>query len=262
MARPTHPYADLPFAALAHRGGALLPANLGRENTLAAFRVAYDLGYRCLETDARCSRDGQVVLFHDDETTRLTGQPGQIEQRSTAEIAALAVGGEAIPSLDELLEAFPDCRLNLDLKGPGTAQPVATVLARHQAFDRVLVNSFSPRRLSLFRSLTRGRAATGVSLPGIAWTRFVPLLPCLVNSPGAVLQIPRRQTVGPVVLTICQRSLITQAHAAGRAVHVWTVDDEATMTELIEAGVDGLITDRPDILKTVLETRGLWAGQP
>jgi len=258
MPAPPHPYDDLRFAALAHRGGRGLAANQDKENTVAAFRAAYDLGLSCLETDVRVTRDGVPCLFHDPATDRLTGEPGTIEGRTAEEVARLRVGGEPVARLDDLLEAFPDARLNIDLKGPGSAEPVARALVRHRAARRVLVNSFSPGRLSQFRALTGGHVATGVSVPGIAWTRFVPLLPTVLNSPGVVLQIPTTHVVAGFELTVCEPGLIARAHAAGRAVHVWTVDDAATMNRLIDAGVDGLITDRPDTLKEVLVARDLW----
>lgn len=258
MSLPHHPYDDLRFTALAHRGGSDLPANRGRENTIAAFRAATDLGYRCLETDVRSTRDGVPVLFHDDTTDRLTGQPGTIENRTADEVAALRVGGEPVPTLDDVIEAFPETRFNIDLKGVGSAEAVARSLARHRADRRVLVNSFSPARLSRFRALTRGHVATGVSVPGIVWTRLVPWLPRLLNSPGVILQIPADRRIGRVSLAVAQSGLITRAHAAGRLVHVWTIDDAETMNHLIDAGVDGLITDRPDTLKEVLVARGLW----
>jgi len=258
MSVPPHPYDDLRFTALAHRGGRGLPDNADRENTVAAFRAACDLGCRCLETDVRVTRDGVPVLFHDPTTDRLTGEPGTIEGRTAHDVARLRLGGEPVATLDDLLEAFPEARLNVDLKGPGSADAVARVLARHRAARRVLVNSFSPARLSRFRALTRGHVATGVSVPGIAWTRFVPLLPTVLNSPGVVLQIPVVQKVGAFELTVCQSDLIARAHAAGRGVHVWTVDGAETMNRLIDWGVDGIVTDRPDTLKEVLLARDLW----
>ncbi|MDR1807742.1 MAG: glycerophosphodiester phosphodiesterase [Propionibacteriaceae bacterium] len=260
MRSTPHPYADLPFVALAHRGGALLPGNEGRENTLAAFQRAADLGYLCLETDVRVTADGLLVAFHDDDTERLTGQPGTVEARLADAVAELRVGGQPIPTVDQLFETFPEKRFNIDLKGPGTDQALAWAIARHRAQDRVLVASFDQARLSSFRALTRGEVATAAAQPGIAWSRYVPLLPSHLSSPGQAFQVPLRHRLGPRQVTVFHPRLVAHAHATGRQVHVWTVDDAAEMNRLIDAGADGLITDRPDILKAVLHDRGLWEG--
>jgi len=254
------PYAGYRFVALAHRGGSLLPGNEGQENTLAAFARASQLGYTCLETDVRLTRDGVLVLFHDDTTDRLAGVPGTIEARTWAEVAELRVGGQPVPLLDDLFEAFPDHRFNIDLKGPGTADPLLTAIARHRAYDRVLVASFSHRRLAAFRRLSRGNVATGAARPGILWSRYLPALPHRLHSPGQAFQIPVKGRVGPLLLTGWHPRLVANAHAAGQAVHVWTIDDAATMNRLIDLGVDGIITDRPDILREVLLSRDLWEG--
>ncbi|MDR1450393.1 MAG: glycerophosphodiester phosphodiesterase [Propionibacteriaceae bacterium] len=251
------PYFSCRFHAMAHRGAHIGPT-AGQENTLAAFQAATDLGYRYIETDVQASRDGEAVLFHDDTLDRLTGTAGTVAERSAASLKGLKVAGQPIPTLDAALEEFPRARFNIDLKTFAAVEPLVRALARHKAGQRVLVDSFSQRRLSYFRTLTAGRVPTAAAPAGIAWTVFTPFLPALIASPGVALQIPLRQRLGPLDLTVFSARLVANAHRAGRVVHVWTVDDAATMESLIAAGADGIITDRPDILKQVLQRHDLW----
>jgi glycerophosphoryl diester phosphodiesterase len=243
---------------MAHRGGSLLESNLGRENTLHAFRAAAALGYHYIETDIQATRDGEIVIFHDQTLDRLTGASGTVFERTAADLTHLTVGGEPIPTLDQVLDEFPTIRFNIDLKAQGTVEPLIRILARHRAGQRVLVDSFSQQRLSRFRALTRGLIPTAVGPSGIAWAAFVPTLPQLLASPGVALQIPLDYPLGPAQATTFSPRTVTNAHRAGRVVHVWTIDDAATMDTVIDAGADGVMTDRPDILKAVLQRRGLW----
>ncbi|MDR1387812.1 MAG: glycerophosphodiester phosphodiesterase [Propionibacteriaceae bacterium] len=251
-------FLDQPFAAMAHRGGAGLPSNLGRENTLAAFRQAVDLGYRYIETDVRTSRDGRLVLFHDADLSRLTGQPGPVQGRSWAELSQLEVGGEPIASLDAALEEFPHTRFNIDLKSDSAVEPLIRLLARQRAGRRVLVTSFSPFRLSRFRRLGAGLATTGATPLGVAWTTFLPGLPGLCPGPATALQVPLSVAWGRRRIDVFGPNLVRNAHRGGQRVHVWTVDDPETMDQVIDAGADGIVTDRPDLLKQVLRRRGMW----
>jgi glycerophosphoryl diester phosphodiesterase len=245
---------------MAHRGAHYGPT-AGQENTMAAFRAAADLGYAYIETDIQATKDGQVVVFHDDTLDRLTGASGRVSDRSAADLARLRVGGQPIPTLDAVLEEFPDIRFNIDLKAFGVVDAAVRVLARHKAGDRVLVDSFSQRRLSRFRSLTGGRIPTAVAPVGLAWATFVPGLPRLLASPGVALQIPLTYPLGPVTATTFSPRTLANAHQAGRVVHVWTIDDPPLMEAIIDAGADGIMTDRPDLLKQVLQRRGLWEGR-
>ena len=160
-------------------------------------------------------------------------------------------GHEPIPLLSEVLERFPSVRLNLDIKADNGVLPAAQVLRKLDAIDRVCVSSFSQARVQRIRRELGERLATGFGQQEIARLRFAPFR---LNSPGACLQIP--EYYGRVrVLT---PGLLRRAHALGKQVHVWTVDDPATMNRLLDAGVDGLITDRTDLLRDVLIERGQW----
>ncbi|MFT4295782.1 MAG: glycerophosphodiester phosphodiesterase family protein [Micropruina sp.] len=250
---------DTRFAAMAHRGGFLTDADRPRENTLYAFRRAVEHGYRYLETDAHVSADGVLFSFHDDTLDRVTDAGGVPERLPWSVLRTVRVAGrDPIPSFDELFEALPEARFNIDLKVPGAIEPLVRTIDAHRAHDRVCVGSFSSARIRAFRALTGGRVATAAGPVGVAWQAYAALGRRIVHSPGVVLQIPARAWHDRVpVLT---RGLLRTAHAAGRAVHVWTVNDRTEMERLIDLGVDGLVSDRIDVLADVLAERGLWEG--
>lgn len=244
--------------AFAHRGGAYHPEIEGLENTLAAFEHAVTLGYRHLETDVHVTRDGVLLAFHDAVLDRVTDQRGAIAELTLAEVRTARVGGhQQVPTLVELLDAFPDVRFNIDLKARGAAAPLARLLDERGDQHRVLVGSFSPATLREFRRLTGGRVRTSAHPLEVVAFLLLPsgrLADRVTRGRVAALQIPHKR--GP--LTIASRRLVRKAHAAGKQVHVWTIDDPDEMRELLDRGVDGLMTDRTDLLKDVLAERGQW----
>lgn len=266
MDRPVtgYPYLDAVLEppgsviAMAHRGGALHPDLHGLENTRHAFEHAVALGYRYLETDVHATSDGHLVAFHDEVLDRVTDRDGALGALAAADVALARIGGEhVVPSMAELLEELPHCRFNIDLKSPAAVGPLVELLDRTGAHDRVCIGSFSFGRLRHFRRLTRGRVATSAAPAEVAAFLMLPLprLARLVTRGHvAALQVPHRRGPLPVVTA----GLVRRAHAAGAHVHVWTVDDPVEMEELLDLGVDGLITDRTDLLKDVLVRRGLW----
>lgn len=247
--------------AFAHRGGSYHPEIEGLENTMAAFRHAVGLGYAYLETDVHVTRDGVLLAFHDDVLDRVTDRTGNIAETSYADVQAALIGGrERVPTLAELFEAFPAARFNIDIKSAGSVPALADFISEHDAWDRVLVGSFSGRRLNLFRRLTAGRVATSAHPREVAAYVLSPsakLARLLTPGRPDALQIPHRRGR----LTVASRGLIRRAHANGVQVHVWTIDEQAEMIELLDRGVDGLITDRTDILSDVLRSRGQWEDE-
>jgi glycerophosphoryl diester phosphodiesterase len=243
--------------AFAHRGGAYHPEIEGLENTMAAFRHAVALGYQNLETDVHVTRDGVLLAFHDTVLDRVTDRVGAISATSYEEVQQALIGGrERVPTLAALFDAFPDARFNIDLKSDGAVTALAAFLDERAAWDRVVVGSFSIRRMRAFRRLTRGRVATSAHPLEVAAYVVVPsarLLRRLVGRPRA-LQVPHRRGR----LVVASPGLVRRAHANGLVVHVWTIDDPAEMHALLDRGVDGLMTDRTDILRDVLRSRGLW----
>lgn len=247
-----------PLIAMAHRGGAAHPDLIGLENTTYAFQHAVELGYRYLETDVHLTADGQLVAFHDDILDRVTDQTGPVASAGPARIAAARIGEtHPIPFLSDLLDEFAECRFNIDLKADGTPAVLVDLLDKLGAHDRVCVGSFSQHRIREFRARAAGRVATSASPAEVALFLTSPsgaIARRLTRGRVAALQVPHRRGALPVVT----RGLVRKAHDAGVQVHVWTVDDPDEMVELLDLGVDGLITDRTDLLKEVLVTRGLW----
>jgi glycerophosphoryl diester phosphodiesterase len=244
--------------AFAHRGGAYHPEIEGLENTLAAFRHAAALGYDYLETDAHVTRDGVLLAFHDEVLDRVTDRAGAIGDLDLAEIREARIGGrEQVPTLAELVEAFPEARFNIDLKSERAVDALADFIASRGLWDRVLVGAFSPRRIRRFRRLTDGRVPTAAHPVEILAFRLLPsarLAERLVGVDFDAFQVPHRRGR----LRVVTRGFVRRAHAAGAQVHVWTIDEPAEMEELLDRGVDGLFTDRTDLLKEVLVARGLW----
>lgn len=252
--------------AIAHRGGARHDELLGLENTLESFRHAVKLGYHYLETDVHATRDGVLLAFHDEVLDRVTDQVGRISELTASQIARSLIGGRhAVPTMSELLEELPDARFNIDIKSESATHPLVAMIDRHGAHDRVCVGSFSASRMATFRRLTDGQVATSATPVEVAALRAAPFAalvrrrdhgPGLRSGRGrpAVLQVPHRRGR----LTVVTPGLVHRAHAAGLHVHVWTVDEPQEMRELLDIGVDGLITDRTDLLRDVLVGRGQW----
>ncbi|MGW7687072.1 glycerophosphodiester phosphodiesterase [Kribbella sp. NPDC054772] len=238
--------------AMAHRGGARHPDIIGYENSLRAFQHAVDLGYTYVETDLHATSDGVVIAFHDHRLDRVTDRTGVIAELPWSEVSKARINGhEPIPRLDELLEHFPDIRFNLDIKAEGGLEPAAQVLTAANAIDRVCVSSFSQSRVRRIRKRLGPRLCTGY---GDRETALLRLLPFALPSNGACLQIPEHYGR----LHVLTPGLIKRAHSRGKQVHVWTVDDAPTIHRMLDAGVDGIITDRTDVLRDVLIERGQW----
>lgn len=252
-----HPYFGTPTPLpLAHRGGALYGPNLGIENSLAAFQNAADLGFRYMETDVHCSADGVLYAFHDDTLERLTGNPAAIANLNSADIDDVRLGGrEAIPRMQDLFETLPDVRFNIDIKADGALDATLALVRRLGAVDRVCFASFSHERLQKIRA-AMPEAASSFSPKEVARLKFGfgPLQAYGVARGGMCVQVPHRH--GPI--TVVTRRFIERAHRLGLQVHVWTIDDADEMRYLLDLGVDGLVSDRIDVLKDVLMARGLW----
>lgn len=246
------------FAAMAHRGGALLAENLGIENTIQAFGNAVDLGYEYLETDVHATSDGVLVAFHDANLARVTDTEAEIADLTFEELRELRVGERAvIPTLDELFETFGHCYFNLDLKADAAVELLVETIRRHHAEHRVCVGSFSSARLRRFRRRAP-QVPTSASPLGVVAS----LLGLIGRTPGQaprVFQVPLTHQLGPVTVRVVTPERVRAIHDAGRRIHVWTIDDPEVMHELIDWGVDGIITDRPDLLKGVLRDRGMWS---
>ncbi|XVQ07638.1 glycerophosphodiester phosphodiesterase [Spirillospora sp. CA-255316] len=252
-----HP-APIPFA---HRGGAG-----GRpENSMAAFQRAVDLGYRYLETDAHATADGVVVAFHDRTLDRVTDRRGTIARLPYSEVAKARIAGtEPIPRLEDVLGSWPEARVNIDLKDAPVIGPLAEVLQRTRAWNRVCITSFSTRRLAQMRA----------RLP-----MFTDQDVCMALGPRGVMALRAKSYGGPTAklvrlaatgvacaqvpyglgrLPFVTEAFIDQAHELGLKVHAWTVNDPAEMKRLLDLGIDGIMTDELLTLRRIMAARGLW----
>lgn len=258
---PEHAYFDGPPLALAHRGGAAYAPNRGIENSLRAFRTAVDLGYRYVETDVHATSDGQLVAFHDDRLERVTDGRGTLAELPWSVVRAARIDGrEPIPLLSELLEELPGTCINIDIKAAGGVEPLWETIRAHRAQGRVCVASFSDRRLGAFRRLAGPSVATAAGPRETAALRFGPAqLSAGRHFPARVLQIPVTHPLGPVSVRLVTRGLLDRAHSLGKQVHVWTIDDPVEMRRLLDLGVDGIVSDRIDVLRDVLVARGQWS---
>ncbi len=251
----------------AHRGG----AGDHPENTLAAFEASVALGYRYVETDVHTTRDGVVMAFHDDVLDRTTDRSGRIAELTVAEVEAADAGhtfspdggrshpwrgrGVRVPRLETILGSWPSLRVNIDPKRDASVEPLVRLLRRLDAFDRVCIGSFSDRRLERVRALSGNAVCTSMGPRAVAAVRFATWAGRRAPRSGAdCMQIPLRGYGVPLV----GAALLTGAHRAGLPVHVWTVDDRGLMDRLLDLGVDGLMTDRPVVLREALSARGAW----
>jgi glycerophosphoryl diester phosphodiesterase len=261
-----HPFLDQSGPiAFAHRGG----AGEAPENTLAAFEIAVTLGYRYLETDAHVTRDEVLVAFHDEHLDRVTDRTGAIAELGIAEVEAADAGyafspdcgssfpfrgrGIRVPRLEELLVRWPDVRINIDPKADACVGPLGVLLDRLRAWDRVCIGAFSDRRLRWIRVLGRGWACTSMGPRAVALARLAAASGVMPRLGADCIQVPIRR--GPV--PIVTRRFVEAAHGAGLPVHVWTIDDERTIEELLDLGVDGIMSNRLKLLGKVFARRGL-----
>jgi glycerophosphoryl diester phosphodiesterase len=276
--------------AFAHRGGAAHAP----ENSWRAFEHAVGLGYGYLETDVQATSDGVLIAFHDRTLNRITGQPGRVCRLTLRQIAGARIGGtDPIPVLEDVLAAWPDVRFNIDVKDAPAIAPLARVLRRTKAWDRVCVASFSASRLrATRRALDRPVCMAASPLGTVAVRLGRP-----PTSPGPRgphrYGFKRRSAAGPMAAAarwpgvpgavagrsatplaerlaradvrcvqvpapVATPSFIGRAHHLGLQVHAWTVNDRPTMEGLLDFGADGIMTDETMTLREVLIRRGQW----
>jgi glycerophosphoryl diester phosphodiesterase len=245
--------------AFAHRGG----SREAPENTWEAFRLAQGLGYRYIETDVHATSDGVVVTVHDPDLARTAERSGLVREMSWSDLSAVRLIGSAepVPRLDDVLAAWPDLRWNIDAKHESVVGPLIETIHRAGAIDRVCITSFNDRRLARIRRALGPKLCAGMGPAGGAALRLASVLPGAagrragraVAGYGAA-QVPVRQGRVPMV----DHRFVETAHALGIEVHIWTVDEESTMDSLLDLGVDGIMTDRPTVLRDTLVRRHSW----
>ena len=196
------------------------------------------------------TRDGVLVAFHDSNLKRTCGADVEISSVSTRELAAHLIDGkEPIPLLEELFEEFPDAMFNLDAKTDEAVEPLIAYLRRTNSLERVCIGSFSHRRLKTIRLALGSEVCTSASpLEVAAW------LGGLRPDGPSCLQIPLRQSF----LQLVTRRSVDRSKDIGLPVHVWTIDEPRQMQEIIDLGVDGIMTDKAHVLKSVAERNLIW----
>lgn len=245
----------------AHRGSCYL----WPENSVEAFQGAVGLGYRYLETDAHVTADGVVVAFHDHKLERLTNGAGKVSEWRWEDLRLLDAAyrfkpeegfprrgaGVGVPRFDELLSMFPDALFNVDLKESNVVEPLAAVVGSAGAEERVLAASFHDSRVARYRDASPGPVATsaGPREVGRVWLASRRGKP--MRTGADAVQVPERFGVFGVV----DARFVASVHESGKHVHVWTVNDTPTMHRLLDLGVDGIVTDRPDLLNEVVAAR-------
>lgn len=262
--RPGHPYFAGAPLLIAHRGGSALAP----ENTLIAFdRAVHWWGADLLELDVQPTRDGHAVVFHDSVVDRVTNGTGPVAAFQLTELRQLDAGfrftpdegrtfpfrgsGIGIPTLPEVLDAFPGTRINIEIKDPKVRPAVECAIRDARANGRVLIAAGRKAHRSGLNghsgpvSAAQEEIARFYLLHRLGLARF--------HRPAIdALQIPERYRG----LRLPTPRLVRDAHALNLPVHVWTVDEPEAMHRLLDAGVDGIVTDRPDRLARVLHARG------
>ena len=283
------PIAHRGFTYLVPDGAGGLRSN-GLENSMAAFQAAIDLGYEYVETDIHGSRDGVAVISHDHTLDRTTDHKGEINQLDWEQISQAKIcpfigpdqaaqtptkkgkltrattGTEPIPRLDDLLAAWPDLRVNIHLKSDDAAAPTAAVIEKFKAHDRVGLTSFSTPRRKHCESLLSKPVAAGagaaemLEITAGAHLHTPELIKLALRTVDCV-QIYVGDEAAAMHSAIVDSVMVRVMHQIGKFVHVWTPNDAAEMNRLLDLGVDGIITDRADILKQLLIGRGAWKAR-
>jgi glycerophosphoryl diester phosphodiesterase len=244
---------------IAHRGGGALAP----ENTLYAFRRAIDLGADVLELDVRGTADGKLVVMHDATLDRTTDGAGQVNEKTLEELKKLDAAyrwttdsgktyplretGITIPTLEEVFTAFPGMKFNIEPKqaAPSLVKPLCEIIRRHKMADKIVVGSFNQTVLDDFR---RECPEVATSASPYEVGKFLTLYKTGLQESYS----PRMQALQIPEYIDVTSEFIDAAHKRNLKVHVWTVNDPAEMQRLLDAGVDGIITDYPDRLLELL----------
>ena len=245
-----HPYLDSDGpVAIAHRGY----SSRYPENTMAAFQAAVDLGFGYVETDVQVTTDDVIVAFHDKTLNRVGRSEGAISEMDWSAVRNVEIGSERIPRLQEILDAWPELKVNIDPKHDRAVGPMLDVLRNANAWERVCVGSFSSRRLRTIRRAAGPRLCTSMGKGEVArlWLAGygTPVGPFAANC----AQVPPSHKGIKVVNSY----FIAAARKRSLPVHVWTINEKREMLRFLELGIDGIMTDCAEDLKDAFAERGL-----
>ena len=239
------------FYGFVHRGG----DEEKTENTLEAFQYSSDLGFVFMETDVQSTSDGRVVIFHDSDLKRVTGINKRVSDLTFKEIKEVnLINGGKIPSLEDTLSSFPSLRFNIDIKVDSAVDETIKIVKNHDALKRVCLASFSTKRLNRIRELTDSSLCSSMGQAEIVKLLLSSYGLKFKTSTGLCAQVPVSQFGIPIVT----KRFIKKIHDLNKLIHVWTVDETQEMYRLIDLGVDGLMTDKPTVLKKALVARNLF----
>ena len=215
------------------------------------------MGFQYLETDARLTSDGVVVAFHDPTLDRLTDRRGRVADLDWAEMSATRVHGiEPVPRLVDVLAAWESVRFNIDPKCDEVVEPLAEIVRDLGMVERVCLGSFKARRTARLGRILGPAACRSLGPGGVArlWLSSRGFPVPVAAGGAACVQVPAHVEGRALV----DDRFLEAAHRSGLQVHVWSVDDPRHMHHLLDLGVDGLMTDRPSVLRRVLQARGAW----
>jgi len=268
--RPSHPFLahDGPVVYAHRGGGAEAP-----ENSMAAFANAVGLGFRYLETDARLSADGVVFALHDDRLERVSNGAGPLRDLPASAVARLrlrnadgSLSDQPIPTLEEVVTAWPHVRWNIDAKDASTVGPLGDLLERVGLLERCCVGAFSDGRLAALRRRFGPELCTALGPREVLRVRAATFGAPAGPVAGRVAQVPVRVPLAPAALgrrwalPLTDRRFVAGCRRRGIPVHVWTVNDPTEMAALLDLGVDGFMTDVPSLAAALLRARGQWPG--
>ena len=254
MPTSTHPFFDREGPlALAHQGG----GDEAVENSTAAFTNAGRLGYRYLDIDLQVTSDGVLVAHHDERLDRLTDLKGRIDEMPWSEVSeARLPNSEPLARFEDLLDAHADARWNIEIKSDSALTPTVDLLRRRGLGPRVCLSSFNDLRMRRVRKAAEDlNPAYATALLSTIWLKITSYVPLPYRTFADVSQAPVKDRGVPVL----NARFVDRAHRVGLEVIAWTIDEPAEMHRLLDLEVDGILTDAPTQLRTVLADRGQWA---
>lgn len=248
----SHPYlAGARFAAFAHRGGGAEQP----ENSKRAFAAAVAKGYRYIETDVQATADNVVMVFHDDELAPLTNGKGVIASLPYSEVRQAKIhGSELLMTLEEALVTFPKTHFNIDIKNEHALEPTLELVGRMDVLNRVCLASFNDDRLAQIRQRLSRAICTGAGPRDVTALKLASWGLPFMRTYCQCAQVP----LSEYGITIPTRRFIKCCNKRGIAVHVWTIDDAGDIRRLIRLGVNGIMSDRPSLLKQIAQEEGVW----
>lgn len=245
----TFKYLNTSFSAFAHRGG----ANDFVENTLDAFQQSINLGFKYIETDVQATKDDKLVIFHDPDLKRMMNLDEHISSLTYYELKKYRINGtHKIPSFLETVTSWPEIKFNIDPKSDKSAELLIKELKSLDSVDRFCIGSFNSYRLDKIRNAFDQKICTSMATNeavSFYFYRFFGMnritAPCL--------QLPYYRKGFKVITP----GLVRDAHRFNKKIHAWTIDDPNQINELLDMGIDGIMTDSPKLLKSEIIKRGI-----